>query len=100
MRIQERIGKRVREAREQARLTQEELGTAMGYEGQASLGRKWSKQTVSAAEAGNREFVAEELLVLALILGKPLYWFFGLGDGVDDIADLDQVQLPNGFLLP
>jgi transcriptional regulator with XRE-family HTH domain len=100
MRIQERIGKRVREAREQARLTQEELGEAMAYEGQASLGHRWSKQTVSAAEAGKREFVAEELLVLALILEKPIWWFFGLGDTAADIADFDKVQLPNGFYLP
>lgn len=112
MRIEERIGKRVREAREQASLTQEELGSRVAR----WLGperKRWSKQTVSAAESGGRAFTAEDLFVLSFALGKPVYWFFGVGDytaerdeqgrittNLEDIMrETNQIRLPNGDLL-
>lgn len=79
MRIEERIGKRVREAREQMRLTQEELG-ALTEQWLGPKRKRWSKQTVSAAESGKRAFTAGDLLVLCRVLGKPIRWFFDVGD--------------------
>jgi transcriptional regulator with XRE-family HTH domain len=72
LKIEERIGARIARARREQGWTQEYLGEYLA----GSLGKKWSKQTVSAAEGGGRSFVAEELLTLCLVFSKPLGWFF------------------------
>jgi transcriptional regulator with XRE-family HTH domain len=57
-------------------MTQVELGRALGpWVGE------WSKQTVSHAERGRRDFTAEELVALSACLRQPLGFFFGNGEG-------------------
>jgi transcriptional regulator with XRE-family HTH domain len=61
LRIEEIIGQRIRERREEIGLSQSQLGRLLGEH----LGRPWSRQTMSAVEAGDRNFVAAELVTLA-----------------------------------
>ena len=92
MQIEERIGKQLRRAREANGWTQEETGEHIGR----WLGRPWSKQTVSAAEAGGRSFAAEDLLVMALLFEKQIGWFFYFGM---DETEWEDVELPDGSTL-
>lgn len=69
MRIEEYIGHRVRERREELDMTQEELGRKLGD----LLGKPWPRQTVSTAERGARAFPAVELLALATVLRVPVH---------------------------
>ncbi len=64
MRVEEVVGRRVREIREGQGMTQEQLGMAIGE----LLGKTWPRQTVSAAEAGRRAFTAVELVAIARAL--------------------------------
>jgi transcriptional regulator with XRE-family HTH domain len=65
VRVEEVVGRRVREIRDGQGMTQEQLGQEIGK----LLGKPWPRQTVSAAEAGRRAFTAVELVVLARALG-------------------------------
>ncbi len=60
------IGKRVRLAREEAGLSQEELGKLLNCSG----------VTISTWETGKRRISLEDLHSLARVLGKPLAFFF------------------------
>ncbi|MDP9225588.1 MAG: helix-turn-helix domain-containing protein, partial [Actinomycetota bacterium] len=71
----ELVGRRIQMLRAQvlaadrtAAMTQEEFGQRMGE----YLGRPWSKQTVSAAEKGKRNFDLQELLAITAVLGTTL----------------------------
>jgi transcriptional regulator with XRE-family HTH domain len=64
VRVEELVGRRVREIREAKGMTQEQLGLEIG----TMLGKPWPRQTVSAAEGGRRAFTAVELVVLARAL--------------------------------
>jgi transcriptional regulator with XRE-family HTH domain len=67
------IGARVRQARKLKGWTQAEMGSALGdYLGAGG----WSRPAVSTAEAGGRDFRAVELLALAIVLERPIGWFF------------------------
>ncbi len=68
MRIEEVIGERIREVRDLQELTQEQFGQRLGQ----LLGRAWSRQAVSAAEAGGRQFTAAELVAIAHVLGTTV----------------------------
>jgi transcriptional regulator with XRE-family HTH domain len=81
MRIEEVVGRRLREAREEAGMTQQQLGEAMAN----YLEKKWPGQQVSLAEDGKRKFSAEELFALCEILMRPASYFFIPGAGVSDI---------------
>jgi transcriptional regulator with XRE-family HTH domain len=65
VRVEEVVGRRMREIRDGKGMTQEQLGQAIGE----LLGKPWPRQTVSAAEAGRRAFTAVELVVIARALG-------------------------------
>lgn len=65
MRIEDVIGQRVAEGRDELGLTQAQIGEAIGE----YLGKPWSRQAVSAAEKGDRAFGAAELVALSLVLG-------------------------------
>jgi transcriptional regulator with XRE-family HTH domain len=67
MRIEEAVGHRLRQAREDHGLTQAELGEKL----KLYLGKAWSRQAVSLAEAGQRSFTAAELVALARLLELP-----------------------------
>lgn len=64
MKVEELVGRRVREMRELRGMTQEQLGAAIGE----LLGKPWPRQTVSAAEGGRRAFTAVELVAIARAL--------------------------------
>jgi transcriptional regulator with XRE-family HTH domain len=66
------VGRRIREARKAMGWTQAQLGEHLG----AYLGKPWSVQSVSQAEAGRRDFTAEELVALAAALERPVGWLF------------------------
>jgi transcriptional regulator with XRE-family HTH domain len=72
MTVAEIIGKRVRQAREEAGLTQRELGERIA----AVLGRPWFPQAISAAEKGRRDWTAEDLVAVAWVLRRQVQWFF------------------------
>ncbi|MBO1767051.1 helix-turn-helix transcriptional regulator [Allobranchiibius sp. GilTou38] len=66
--IEERIGANVRQAREALGISQSDLGVDM----EGLLGKSWTRQAVSAAEAGGRAFAAAEVVALATaLLIKP-----------------------------
>lgn len=65
MNVQQMVGQQIGAARNALRVTQQELGDGL----KPLLGRAWSRQAVSAAEAGERAFTATELLALAHVLG-------------------------------
>jgi transcriptional regulator with XRE-family HTH domain len=88
--IQELVGYRIGVARRKIGATQTELGERL----EEYLGRPWSRQAVSAAEAGGRDFTAAELLALARILDVPIAWFF-LPTGDDD-----EYEFPSGNSVP
>src|SRR5437879_2538007 len=60
------VGQRVKLAREDASLSQDELASRLGFN---------DRQTLSNLEAGKRKLTAEELVKLIQILGKKLEYF-------------------------
>jgi Zn-dependent peptidase ImmA (M78 family)/transcriptional regulator with XRE-family HTH domain len=64
--MQSTIAKRLKAAREEAGLTQQQLSDALGFK---------DRQTVAAIEAGIRKISAEELMKAMNILGKDLEYF-------------------------
>src|SRR5262245_48597427 len=88
MRIEERIGARVREERRARRWSQEALGAEISR----YLPRPWSAQTVSAAENGGRDFAAQDILALALVLGVPVQAFYR--EAVETLGQ--EIQMPSG----
>ena len=69
MRIEELVGRRIKDIRESRRLTQDQLGELVG---ELLGGKTWARQTVSAAEHGRRAFTAAELVACSLVLGAPV----------------------------
>lgn len=64
MKIEEHIGRRVREHRTEQRMSQDELARRL----ETYVGHLWSRQAVSATEKGNRAFTAVDLVALAMVL--------------------------------
>jgi transcriptional regulator with XRE-family HTH domain len=89
VRIEEIVGRRVRDIRERKDMTQADLGRAVG----PFLGRPWSRQTMSFAEQGRRAFTAAELVVLAHVLNTNIAMLF-----VPPAGDDDDLELPGGTL--
>lgn len=65
MKPEQLVGQRVAEFRGLLGLTQQQLAERM----EPLLGKTWTRQTVSAAEQGNRSFTATDLYALAHALG-------------------------------
>lgn len=72
MRVEEMVGRRIRDARQTSGLSQEELGREL----RSYLGKAWPGQQVSVAEDGGRKFSALELFALGSILARPASYFF------------------------
>jgi len=70
-RIEVVVGQRVRLAREDLRLSQQELGNRIGE----VLGRPWSRQQVSDGERGSRDWRIGDLVAVATALNLHLGWF-------------------------
>ena len=64
--FQRTVGQRVKLAREDANLSQDELASQLGLK---------DRQTLSSIEAGKRKLTAEELVKLIQVLGKKLEYF-------------------------
>lgn len=64
MTVEEAIGANIRRRREWIGITQDQLGQALGEQ----LGQPWSRQAVSLAEKGGRDFRAVELVALSRVL--------------------------------
>ena len=65
----EEIGRRIREAREELRLSQSDLGRKMS--------RQRSYAAISDIERGKSSIPADELVEVARILGKDITFFIG-----------------------
>lgn len=65
VRVEEVVGRRIRDIRDSQGMTQELLGQEIGK----LLGKPWPRQTVSLAEQGRRAFTAVELVAVARVLG-------------------------------
>jgi transcriptional regulator with XRE-family HTH domain len=72
VRVEEIIGKRVRQAREEAGLSQR----AFGEQVKGILGSAWTPQAVSQAENGKRDWRARDLVAMCHILRRPVEWFY------------------------
>jgi hypothetical protein len=83
MRIEEVIGKRIKEAREWDGLSQEQVGREMAR----YLAKPWPGQQVSVAEDGGRKFTAAELFALCMVLRRPASYLFLLNP--DDVIEVD-----------
>lgn len=90
MRVEEIIGMRMRQRREELDRTQEELGRELGV----FLGKPWSRQSVSSAEQGKRAFTAAEIYAIANCLRMT---FVSLLRPPTDVAE---VEMPSGETLP
>ncbi|MEJ2721457.1 MAG: XRE family transcriptional regulator [bacterium] len=64
--MQSLIGKRLKAAREQAGLTQQQLSSRMGFK---------DRQTLAAIESGNRKLSADELILAMQALNRELEYF-------------------------
>ncbi|WP_016691454.1 helix-turn-helix domain-containing protein [Rhodococcus rhodochrous] len=89
--IEEVIGTRIQQRREQLGLSQAKLGEMLA----ATLGKPWSRQAVSLAEKGGRAFVAAELVALAESLDISIAQLFVPSTGLGG-----KVLLPSGHLMP
>jgi len=92
VRIEQVIGGAIREWREFTGLTQSQLGQALA----THTGIAWSRQAVSAAEAGNRAFSAADLLALALTLKVE----FGQLLCPASLGENQILELPSGDHVP
>jgi transcriptional regulator with XRE-family HTH domain len=77
VRIEQLIGENVRQAREDAGISQRELGERVAL----FLGREWFGQAVHAAERGDRRWTAEDIVAVAWAFQRPISWFFRVPDG-------------------
>jgi transcriptional regulator with XRE-family HTH domain len=89
VRVEEVIGKRVKAAREAEGLSQHDLGRRLA----PLLGRPWSRQSVSAAEQGQRAFTAVELVALAQALHVSVAML------VSPPGTVAKIELPGGASL-
>lgn len=69
---EEVVGRRMRLAREEAKLSQPGLAKELS----SLLGKTLQRQAVSAAEKGRRRFDPTEVMALAHVLKRPVWWFF------------------------
>lgn len=71
------LGKRIKQVREDAGLSQEELGTKLGVT-QPAYGRY---------ELGIREMSIDQLFQLSRVLGRSVPWLLGIDTGLTDDED-------------
>lgn len=81
MNIDQLVGSKIRQAREDQGMSEDELGDAL----EPYLGRAWPRPAISMAEGGRQELVAAELLAFAAVLNRPVSWFLVPEDGDDGL---------------
>jgi len=89
-RIQEVVGRRIKDARDENGWTQVQLGREL----EPFLGQAWSSQVMAQAESGGRAFTVAELVALALVLEKEIGWF------IRPTSEVESVELPRRKRLP
>jgi transcriptional regulator with XRE-family HTH domain len=89
VRLEQVIGRRMRERREAMALTQEQAGQRIGE----LLGRPWPRQAVSAAEKGDRAFTAAELVAIAFALQTTVSWL------LTPFAGDSGISMPGGAVI-
>lgn len=65
--VYRQVGRRLKEARERAGLTQEEVGKYLGM----------TKVAYGRYERADRRILIAELHKVATLVGQPIWWFFG-----------------------
>ena len=90
MRIEELIGQRIRERREELEMSQAELGRLLGR----LLDKEWSRQTVSAAEQGKRAFTSAEMVAISHVLRTTVSQLF------TPPAKVTEITMPSGAVFP
>ena len=90
MRVEEIVGRRVRDRRTELQMTQQDLGQKLA----PYLGKAWSRSTVSVAESGGRAFTAAELVAVAHILNTSA------GRLLTPIAGVSAIEFPGGEEIP
>lgn len=70
--LAKQIGKRLKQSREERRLTQEEMGAVLGIE----------RAAYANIETGRSLLTIEHLLKLPKILGQPVTYFLGVETGL------------------
>jgi transcriptional regulator with XRE-family HTH domain len=93
VRIEEVIGLRIRHARKLHPSRDPLSQAALGKKMEEYLGVEWSRQAVSYAEKGRRDFKAAELAALALALRVPLVTLIEPPEG-------STVELAEGRAIP
>ena len=82
MTVEEYVGQRIRERREELDLSAVEFGSRLGH----LLGKPWPRQAVSAAELGKRSLGAAELVAIAQVLRTSTTYLLTPPAGVGEIT--------------
>lgn len=90
MRVEEFVGQRVRDRRNELHMTQHDFGQKLA----PYLGKPWSRSTVSVAENGGRAFTAAELIAISHVLSTTA------GRLLTPPAGVASVDLPGGEQIP
>lgn len=90
MRVEEFVGQRVRDRRNELGITQHDFGQKLA----PYLGKAWSRSTVSVAENGGRAFAAAELIAISHVLSTTP------GRLLTPPAGVESVEMPGGEEIP
>ena len=99
MKLEQVIGARIKTLREGQGISQAELGSRM----EPWMGRAWTRQAVSSAEKGARDFGAAELVAFAAVLRTNVAYLFSTTQAAVEmpgksIAALDLYELTSDDL--
>ena len=90
MRVEEIVGRRVRDRRTELQMTQQDFGQKLA----PYLGKPWSRSTVSVAENGGRAFTAAEMVAMSDALGTTA------GRLLTAPAGVSSIEFPGGKEIP
>jgi transcriptional regulator with XRE-family HTH domain len=90
LRVEQYVGQRIRNRREELDMTQEVFGRELGH----WLGKPWSRSTVSVAENGGRAFPAAQLVAISHVLRTTVSHLFTPPAGIGEIT------MPSGAIFP
>ena len=90
MRVEEYVGQRIRDRREELGMSQAEFGRMVG----SLLAKPWPRQAVSAAELGKRSLGVAEMVAIANVLEtRPARL-------LTPPVDVTEFEMPSGVKLP
>jgi hypothetical protein len=88
--VEEYIGLRIRERREELKMGALEFGSKLGE----LLGKPWPRQAVSAAELGKRSLGAAEMVAVSHVLRTTVSQLF------TPPAEVTEITMPSGVVIP